>query len=120
MIRKKTVLPGTTRGPLTWNAVVPSGFTQSSGSACVSNRATGSAIGGIGSASMNGVVRGLGGRSLGIFIASGMLDALVVPMPGPEVPEPDVPDPELPEPELVDVPPLPGPLSARPRAPGKS
>src|SRR5437899_6185127 len=62
-IRKNSVLVGTVRGPETWNAVVPSTFTQLPGSARVGKGTTGCARGAIGSSTTNGVVRGLGGSA---------------------------------------------------------
>src|SRR5439155_3786890 len=61
-IRKNSVLVGTVRGPDTWNAVVPSTFTQLPGSARVANGATDFASGAIGNSTTNGFVAGLGGR----------------------------------------------------------
>src|SRR5262249_45288393 len=45
-IRKNSVLLGTARGPCTWNAVVPSTFTQFAGSAWVGKGGTGGGVGG--------------------------------------------------------------------------
>src|SRR5437016_1708199 len=59
---KNWLLVGTTRGPCTWNAVLPSTFTQLPGSALVANAAVGCAIGAIGNSTTNGFVTGLGGR----------------------------------------------------------
>src|SRR3989442_6502280 len=59
---KNWLVGGQARGPCTWNAVLPSTFTQFPGSALVADAAVGCAIGAIGSATTNGVVRGLDGR----------------------------------------------------------
>src|SRR5262249_54767774 len=60
---KYSLPAGTTRGPETWNAVEPSAFTQSAGSACVGNGATGVATGGSPRPGSSSVTNGL---SLGL------------------------------------------------------